>query len=101
MIAMTTNNSIRVIFTLQGFIVGAVGTALGVAGGLGLGYLLEKYQFIKLPMDIYYIDRFPVDIQYADVAVIVVAALAISLLACLYPAWQASRLNPVDALRYE
>jgi lipoprotein-releasing system permease protein len=95
------NNSIRLIFTLQGFIVGAVGTALGVAGGLGLGYLLEKYQFIKLPRDIYYIDRFPVDIQYTDVAAIVVAALAISLLACLYPAWQASRLNPVDALRYE
>jgi lipoprotein-releasing system permease protein len=95
------NNSIRLIFTLQGFIVGAVGTALGVAGGLGLGYLLEKYQFIKLPRDIYYIDRFPVDIQYGDVGVIVVAALAISLLACIYPAWQASRLNPVDALRYE
>ena len=95
------NNSIRMIFTLQGFIVGAVGTALGVAGGLGLGYLLEKYQFVKLPRDIYYIDRFPVDIQYTDVAAIVVAALAISLLACLYPAWQASRLNPVDALRYE
>lgn len=96
-----TNSSIRVIFTLQGFIVGAVGTALGVAGGLGLGYLLEKYQFIKLPRDIYYIDRFPVDIQYGDVIAIVVAALAISLLACVYPAWQASRLNPVDALRYE
>jgi lipoprotein-releasing system permease protein len=96
-----TNNSIRIIFTLQGFIVGVVGTALGVAGGLGLGYLLERYQFIKLPKDIYYIDRFPVDIQYTDVAAIVVAALAISLLACLYPAWQASRLNPVDALRYE
>lgn len=95
------NNSIRAIFTMQGFIVGAVGTALGVAGGLGLGYLLEKYQFVKLPRDIYYIDRFPVDIQYTDVAAIVVAALAISLLACLYPAWQASRLNPVDALRYE
>lgn len=96
-----TNNSIRVIFTLQGFIIGVIGTALGVAGGLGLGYLLERYQFIKLPRDIYYIDRFPVDIQYTDVAAIVVAALAISLLACLYPAWQASRLNPVDALRYE
>ena len=95
------NSSIRLIFTLQGFIVGAVGTAHGTAGGLGLGYLLEKYQFIKLPRDIYYIDRFPVDIQYTDVAVIVAAALAISLLACLYPAWQASRLNPVDALRYE
>ena len=95
------NHSVMAIFTLQGFMIGALGTGLGVAGGLGLGYLLEKYQFIKLPRDIYYIDRFPVDIQIGDVAGIVAAALAISLLACLYPAWQASRLNPVDALRYE
>lgn len=95
------NHSITAIFALQGFIIGAVGTALGVAGGIGLGYLLEKYQFIRLPRDIYYIDRFPVDIQSGDVTAIVIAALAISLLACLYPAWQASRLNPVDALRYE
>ncbi|MDD5270774.1 MAG: FtsX-like permease family protein, partial [Candidatus Omnitrophica bacterium] len=97
----STNASVMAIFTLQGFIIGLIGTVLGVAGGLGLGYLLEKYQFIKLPKDTYYIDRFPVDIQAADVAAIVVAALAVSLMACVYPAWQASRLNTVDALRYE
>ncbi|HOX09831.1 MAG TPA: ABC transporter permease [Candidatus Omnitrophota bacterium] len=97
----STNASVMAIFTLQGFIIGLIGTALGVAGGLGLGYLLEKYQFIKLPKDTYYIDRFPVDIQAGDVAAIVVAALAVSLLACVYPAWQASKLNTVDALRYE
>ncbi|MFA5164791.1 MAG: ABC transporter permease [Candidatus Omnitrophota bacterium] len=96
-----TRRSVMAIFTLQGFIIGSVGTALGVAGGLGLGYLLEKYQFIKLPKDTYYIDRFPVDIQAGDVAAIVIAALVVSLLACVYPAWQASRLNTVDALRYE
>ncbi len=96
-----TNRSIMAIFTLEGFLVGAIGTLLGVAGGLGLSYLLEKYQFIQLPRDIYYIDRFPVDVQFGDTAVIVAAALFISLLSCIYPAWQASRLNPVDALRYE
>jgi len=97
-----TNNSIMAIFTLQGFIIGVIGTTLGTAGGLCFGYLLEKYQFIKLPRDIYYwIEKFPVDIQPADVCAIVFAALSISLLACVYPAWQASRLNPVDALRYE
>src|SRR3989338_4525851 len=51
------NSSIMAIFTLEGFLVGAIGTFLGVAGGLGLSYLLEKYQFIQLPPDIYYIDR--------------------------------------------
>lgn len=96
-----TNRSIMAIFTLEGFLVGAIGTFLGVAGGLGISYLLEKYQFIQLPRDIYYIDRFPVDVQFGDTLVIVVAALFISLLSCVYPAWQASRLNTVDALRYE
>ncbi len=96
-----TNYSIMAIFTIEGFLVGAMGTLLGVAGGLGLSYLLEKYQFIQLPRDIYYIDRFPVDVQLGDTAAIVIAALVISLLSCVYPAWQASRLNPVDALRYE
>lgn len=96
-----TNRSIMAIFTLEGFLVGATGTILGVASGLGLSYLLEKYQFIQLPRDIYYIDRFPVDVQLGDTFAIVVAALVICLLSCIYPAWQASRLNPVDALRYE
>ncbi|KPK40514.1 MAG: hypothetical protein AMJ78_07130 [Omnitrophica WOR_2 bacterium SM23_29] len=96
-----TNRSIMAIFTLEGLLIGAIGTILGVVSGLGLSYLLEKYQFIQLPRDIYYIDRFPVDVQFGDTVAIVFAALVISLLSCIYPAWQASRLNPVDALRYE
>ena len=96
-----SSGSIMTIFTLEGFLIGAIGTFLGVASGLGLSYLLEKYQFIQLPRDIYYIDRFPVDVQAGDTLMIVAAALLISLLSCVYPAWQASRLNPVDALRYE
>lgn len=95
------NYSIMAIFTLQGIMIGAAGAILGLLSGLGLSYLLEKYQFIRLPRDIYYIDRFPVDVQFADTVAIVVAAFVITLLACVYPAWQAARLNPVDALRYE
>lgn len=96
-----TNSSIMTIFTLEGLWIGILGTLLGLASGLGFSYLLEKYQFIQLPRDIYYIDRFPIDVQLGDTITIVVAALVISLLSCIYPAWQASRLNPVDVLRYE
>jgi len=93
--------SIRRIFALQGFMIGAIGTAIGVFCGLGLAGLLEKYQFVKLPQDIYYIDKIPVCIQPADVGLVVAAALVISFLATVYPAWQAARLDPVAALRYE
>jgi len=95
------NSSIRNIFMLNGFFIGFLGTALGAAGGWLLCHLLKTYQFIKLPRDIYYIDRLPVKIDIMDSAVVVVAAVIISLVATLYPAWQASRMQPVEALRYE
>jgi lipoprotein-releasing system permease protein len=96
-----TNRTVRIIFTLQGFIIGFIGTGLGMATGVGLCGLLERYKFIQLPKEIYYIDRLPVRIQWSDSALIILAAILISLLATVYPAWQASRLEPVSALRYE
>jgi len=96
-----TNKSVRVIFTMVGMLIGTIGTLLGTAGGLFMAYLLKTYEFIKLPQDVYYISTLPVTIEPVDVGWIVIAALGISLCATFYPAYQASRLNPVETLRYE
>jgi lipoprotein-releasing system permease protein len=96
-----TRRSILQIFLLNGFFIGALGTSLGVGAGLFLCELLKRYQFIKLQKEIYYLDTLPVQIQAVDLLAIVLAALAITIFASLYPSWQAGRLNPVEAIRYE
>ena len=96
-----TGQSIRRIFVINGLVIGGLGTTIGLGLGLGLCDILKEYQFIKLPREIYYITTLPVTIQAPDVLAIVAAAMAISFLATLYPAWQASRLDPVEAIRYE
>ncbi len=93
--------SIRRIFLYQGIVIGAVGTGGGVAIGLFLSLLLEKYQLISLDPSVYFIDHLPVAIEIPDVVLIVVSSLAITALATLYPAAQAARLYPVDAIRHE
>jgi lipoprotein-releasing system permease protein len=96
-----TRQSIMQIFILKGLTIGVIGTTLGLGLGLGLCGLLKRYEFIKLPRDVFYISTLPVQIQGLDVVSIIAAALAISFLATLYPSWQASRLDPVEAIRYE
>ena len=96
-----TAGSIMKIFVLEGLIIGVVGTTLGLIGGVGLCEILRKYQFIHLPSDVYYISSLPVLMKGLDILLIVVAAIGITFVATLYPAWQASRLDPVEALRYE
>ncbi len=92
---------IRRIFMLQGTIIGAVGALLGYGLGIPACLLLREYQFITLPEDVYSMDHLPVRMESLDMAIIGVAALVLCFLATLYPASQAARLEPVEALRYE
>ncbi len=94
-------SSIRKIFTLSGIYIGFMGTFWGLVIGMTLCFILKKYQFIKLPQEIYYIDRLPVIVQLSDLLTIVGAAMMISYLATIYPAVKAANLEPVEALRYE
>ena len=94
------DSSIRKIFIYKGMIIGAVGTSLGVCLGFILCKLLEKYKFIQLPGDVYYISTLPVRLEALDVFMIASAAMVICFLATLYPASQASKLNPIEAIRY-
>ena len=96
-----TSDMIRRIFMFQGTIIGVIGTLLGYALGLSLGWLLKRYQFIKLPENVYTLDHLPIIITLSDVLIIGASAMLLCFLATLYPARQASRLQPAEALRYE
>lgn len=95
-----SNNSIRKIFIIKGMLIGAMGVCLGMVLGLGICIALDRYQFIQLPGDVYYITNLPVQIELLDVCLIALSALFICFLATLYPAHRASKRNPVEALRY-
>ncbi len=95
-----TEKSIRKIFVFKGLVIGGIGTVIGTTLGIAGCFVLEKYQFVDLPGDVYYFTTLPVQVQFLDIAMIVAAAMAICFLATLYPARKASRLNPVEALRY-
>ena len=89
------------IFIYQGMIIGLVGTFLGAVTGVTASLLLKKYQFIKLSGEIYYIDYIPVELRLLDLGLIVGVSLLLSLLSTIYPAKQAAKMDPVDAVRYE
>jgi lipoprotein-releasing system permease protein len=96
-----TPKGIQRIFLLQGTLVGACGTLLGLAAGFGVSYALGRWKLLRLPGEIYFIDTLPVKIEWIDFAMVAGAAIVTCFLASLYPAWQAARLAPVETIRYE
>jgi lipoprotein-releasing system permease protein len=101
--------TIMMVFVIQGAIIGVFGTLLGVAGGVALALNIETlvpaieafFNVQFLAPDVYYISEVPSELHWDDVGVMTAVALALSLLATLYPAWRAARTHPVEALRYE
>ena len=89
------------IFTSVGLLIGVTGTALGAGFGLLICFLLNRYQFVNLPGDVYFIKNLPVRMEPADFLITCATALLISFLATLYPAARASRMEPVEAIRHE
>jgi lipoprotein-releasing system permease protein len=105
----TTPASVMAIFIVQGTIIGAFGTLLGVLGGIGLALnvetivpAIEQLFGVKfLSPDVYYISKLPSQLEWTDVWRIGGVSFVLSMLATLYPAWRASRTQPAEALRYE
>jgi len=96
-----TERSVKKIFVLNGMVIGALGTLIGLGLGLIICTVLKHYNIHELAGDIYYFTtKLPVKIEFFDVASIIAAALLICFLATLYPARQAAKMNPVEAIRY-
>ena len=96
-----TTSAIMRIFLYQGLVIGVTGTILGVFSGLGLCRILKTCKIIELPANVYPMSTIPVKVVPADVTLIAVSALVITLLATLYPSRKAAGVQPAEALSYE
>lgn len=96
-----TSNSVMKIFMYEGIIIGMIGTFLGSLIGYAVGFLQLNYKIISLPADVYIIDSIPIEMHLVDFIAISSVALFLCFLASVYPAFKASRLFPVEAIRYE
>lgn len=91
---------IRNVFMVEGVIIGGIGTVLGVTMGFVCMKGLQAFGF-RLDPNVYYVDRLPIEVNLVDYGLVALCALAITTLATFYPAQAASRLRPVDGIRYE
>jgi lipoprotein-releasing system permease protein len=104
-----TSGSIMKIFVFQGVTIGAIGTLMGCLGGLAVALNLEKisvsienlFGFKILPGDVYYLSQLPSQVNYGDVAIIVIGTMLICFLSTIYPSLRASKLDPAETLRYD
>ena len=104
-----SQRSILSIFVVQGTVIGIAGTLAGVAGGVALATHVEilvpaiesLFDVKFLSPQVYYISAVPSEMRWSDVTRVGIVAFVLSVLATLYPAWRASRIQPVEALRHE
>ena len=97
----TAPTRIMTIFMIQGLIIGITGTVVGGLSGLGLCWVLDHYRLIKISAEVYQVSYVPFVVLPLDFAVVIVSAVVICFVATIYPSRQASRLDPVQALRFE
>ena len=101
--------SVQAIFMIQGLVIGIIGALLGLLGGVALSlnidviipFIERLFGFQFFPADVYYISEVPSKLEWSDVWAVSGLAFVLTLLATLYPAWRASRIQPAEALRYE
>ncbi|HEX8557236.1 MAG TPA: FtsX-like permease family protein [Pyrinomonadaceae bacterium] len=93
--------SVTLVFVVEGALIGAAGSLAGVVVGLAACFVADRFRLVSLPPDVYSLSAVPLHPHAADVALAALAAFAVSLLATLYPAWQAARVRPAEVLRHE
>jgi lipoprotein-releasing system permease protein len=93
--------SVTAMFMVQGLIIGIVGTTIGASAGWVVSAVLTRYRLIRVPVDVYQVPYVPFRVLPTDFALVVLAAIVICFVATIYPARQAAKLDPVQALRYE
>ena len=91
---------IRHIFLLEGLFIATAGVVLGLILALVLCFIIKNTNIVQLPGDIYYLTKVPVSLQFFDILFVVLGSYFICFISALYPAYKASKINPVDAVRY-
>lgn len=92
--------SIAKIFFYEGLVVGLLGTVLGLILGMGISFILKYFEIFKLPKGVYYVDKLPIAIIPSDIISVAICAFVITVIAGIYPAYQVSKLDPLEAIRY-